>query len=313
MTTPSHYNLIRLASIGFIAILLLGTWLTPATAGASTLIRHQPPNEVDGDERDDYAIRLLRIAMAKTEEDYGPVSIQQIGVRMSQDRAIREMRNGRYLDVFWGMTSPRREDKLLPVRIPMAQGLLGVRALVARDETLPRLQGVQSVHELAAFSFGQGHDWPDTAILRHNGLFVDTSSTYHSLFRMLSAGRFEVFPRGINELQSESMLYERFDVTPSRELVLAYYAPNYFFVHRDNTALAERIDTGLRRAMADGSFAALLSEHPSTRHALDLLTLHQPRVLALDNPKLPGATPVDETGLWYAPVFSELPHPAGEH
>ncbi|SEO48929.1 substrate-binding periplasmic protein [Aquisalimonas asiatica] len=295
------------------AALLLAVAAANADASQSTLIRHQPPDAVDGDERDDYAVRLLELAMARTEHDHGPANLHAIAVHMSQDRAIRAMRDGRYLDVFWGMTSRSREEALLPVRIPMAQGLLGVRALVAREETLPRLGAVDSIDDLAAFSMGQGHDWPDTAILRHNGLQVATSSTYYSLFRMLDAGRFDLFPRGVIELQAEARLYESFNVRPSRDVVLAYYAPNYFFVRRDNEALAERIETGLRRAMADGSFSALLSSHPSTRYALDLLTLYQPRVLALDNPGLPEATPIDEPALWHRPVFDNLYQPPDQH
>ncbi|MFV8834023.1 hypothetical protein [Aquisalimonas sp.] len=313
MIMPSLTLLHRLMSLGIMAILLLAACSVNADTNQSTLVRHQPPDQVDGDERDDYAIRLLNLAMDRTADDYGPASLHAIGVRMSQDRAIREMREGRYLDVFWGMTSRAREEELLPVRIPMARGLLGVRALVAREETRPRLGAVTSVQELSAFSMGQGHDWPDTVILTHNGLRVTTSSTYYSLFRMLRAGRFDLFPRGVNELQAEARLYQAFDVGPSTDVVLAYYAPNYFFVQRDNQALAERIETGLRRAMADGSFSALLSTHPSTRHALDLLTLHQPLVLALDNPGLPEATPVDDATLWYRPVFDNLHQPGDQH
>lgn len=309
MIMPSRTVLRRLLRLGVIAVLLLTPYSIAASSTPPTLVRHQPPVQVDGDERDDYAIHLLNLAMSRTEDDYGPASLHQIGVRMSQDRAIREMRNGRYLDVFWGMTSREREHELLPVRIPMARGLLGVRALVARKETLPRLGSVESADDLAAFSLGQGHDWPDTAILEHNGLRVATSSNYYSLFRMLRAGRFELFPRGVNELQAEARIYDSFEVSPSKDVVLAYYAPNYFFVHRDNETLAERIETGLRRAMEDGSFTALLNDHPSTRYALDLLTLHEPRVLALDNPSLPEATPVDEPALWYRPVFRYLHHP----
>jgi hypothetical protein len=56
---------------------------------------------------------------------------------------------------------------------------------------------VHSLADLKPMRFGQGSDWPDTAVLRDNGLQVVTSQNYASLFRMLDAGRFDLFPREV--------------------------------------------------------------------------------------------------------------------
>ncbi len=56
------------------------------------------------------------------------------------------------------------------------------------------LASARTLDDLRRLRFGQRQDWADTPILRANGLEVKTSQNYESLFRMLDAGRFEVFP-----------------------------------------------------------------------------------------------------------------------
>ena len=56
-----------------------------------------------------------------------------------------------------------------------------------RQSDLPQWRRVRSRAELGQRVGGQGHDWPDTAILRANGLQIGTSSSYEALFRMLTA------------------------------------------------------------------------------------------------------------------------------
>lgn len=276
--------------------------MTAAHAQTGTLIRIQPPTTAD-DQRDDYAIEVLELALEQTREDFGAARLHPIGLRMTQDRAMREMRNHRYIDVLWMMTTPEREQQLTPVRIPMAAGMLGIRVPVLPSAMADALDDVNELADLQQYVAGQGHDWPDTRILRHNGIQVATATGYENLFRMLERGRFDFFPRGIQELPAEERLYRRHDLEPYRDLLLAYYAPNYFFVAPDNDALALRLETGLERAVADGSLRALMRSHPATRDALTHLASGEARILTLENPELPEFTPVDRDELWLDAVL----------
>jgi hypothetical protein len=62
---------------------------------------------------------------------------------------------------------------------------------------------VKTLDDLRQLQAGQGHDWPDTEILRFNGLNVQVSASYESLFTMLRAQRFDYFPRSIIEIWDE--------------------------------------------------------------------------------------------------------------
>ena len=276
-----------------------------------SLVRHQPPTG-SGDLRDDYAIGLLHLALARTEHDFGPADVHEIGIRMSQDRTVREMRVGRYVDVFWATTSHTREAKLEPVRIPLTRGLQGVRVPVVNKDAQHIPDVIDDVEALRNFTIAQGHDWPDAGILEHNGLQVMRVPSYDSLFRMLEADRYDLFLRGIIELQAEAAMYDQHGLVPRSGTVIAYYAPNYFFVAPDNHALAFRIEIGLRRALADGSFHLFMHTHPATRTGIELLLRDQHTLIALHNPHLPYRTPTWDRELWFEPVFDQLPDPEAQ-
>ena len=73
----------------------------------------------------------------------------------------------------------------------------------------------------------------------------------------------------------------------------------YFFVSRKNAALAADIQTGLERALADGSFEALFQRHFGA--ILKRAELDSRRVTELNNPLLPPETPLNDRRLWYRP------------
>ena len=90
-------------------------------------------------------------------------------------------------------------SRWLPVRVPTRRGLLGFRLLLIRRQRQSEFRNIRSLDELRRFSIGQGFAWSDAEILRSQGLRVETGS-YEGLFRMLAAGRFDCYPRGINEV-----------------------------------------------------------------------------------------------------------------
>jgi hypothetical protein len=140
--------------------------------------------------------------------------------------------------------------------------------------------------------------------MRANGFSMVTSSSYENLFGMLIARRFDAFPRGLNEAQRE--LEARRHIYPQlaveRTLALYFPFPVYFWVNRNNVALARRIERGLRLALADGSFRKLFE----TYHATEIAKLRREprRVIQLDNPLLPPGTEPPDTGWWWCEARS---------
>ena len=146
---------------------------------------------------------------------------------------------------------------------------------------------------------GQGADWPDTRILRANGLVVDESAHYSDLFRKLAAQRIDYFPRSVQEIWGELATHHEGDFVVEPHLALHYPTAMYFFVNKDESSLAEDIERGLRKALQDGSFDALFQRHFGA--VLEKSGLAEREVLELHNPLLPPLTPLNEARLWYRP------------
>lgn len=241
-----------------------------------------------------YAPELLALALSRTPRRY---DIEQSPENLAQGRAVVEMlRPDAPIDVLWTVTTPERQAALLPIRIPVERGLFGWRVALVRRTDADRLAAVRTLAELARFQAGQKHDWPDTGILRANGLPVQTSSQYESLFGMLNLGRIDYFPRSVLEIQAELEAHPTLDLAIEPHLVLRYPSAMYFFVSPRRPELAADIALGLEKAQADGSFEKLFQRH--FRDTIESLRLRERRVLALSNPTLPPDVPLRRRDWW---------------
>jgi len=268
--------------------------LTETAAVPRTLV--YPRAEADADRRDDYPVQLLALALEKAGRHD---KLQPHALFMLQARSIRELEQGRGLDVIWTMTSIEREADLLPIRIPIDRGLLGWRLLLVRKDGLARFAQLHSLLELQPLRAGQGSDWPDTTILRAAGLTVDESARYGDLFRKLEAGRIDYFPRGLHEVGGELDAHRGEGLEVEPHLALHYPAAMYFFVNKRDKALAADISRGLEKALHDGSFDALFQHHFGAM--LKRANLNERQVFEPRNPLLPADTPLGEAHLWYRP------------
>ena len=275
------------------SLLLLGLLLAPAMHAQTLTVRHVDPVS-EPDARHRYYIELLDLVLKKTD---GPYRLVGVPTSMPQGRALALLEKGEMLDVVWTMTSTAREAALRPIRIPLFKGLFGTRLLLIRSADAERFRQIREVNVLRALATGQGHDWPDTAILEHNGFRVTSKATYEALFRMLCRGRIDFFPRSVIEIWEEADRYATDGLVVAPGPVLHYPTALYFFVHRDNTILAQRLEEGFRRARADGSFDRLFQAHFGALLARARLDA-RPRFDLL-NPLLPAATPLARAALWY--------------
>lgn len=269
--------------------------------GAAQPLRVVYPAPESGlDRRFDDMVELLRKALTVTEARQGPFHLLPHAEFMSQARQVLELEQGRGLSVQWSATTLDKERRLLPVRFPTRRGLLGYRLLLIRRQRQAEFRQVRSVQDLQRFSIGQGAAWSDTEILRSQGLRVETAG-YEGLFRMLAAGRFDCFPRGINEVFTElaARQAEWSDLVVEDSLVLHYPMPYYFCFNKHATALAARVEQGLRQMLKDGSFERHFWAHHEP--ALRLARLGERRLLRLRNPLLPPDTPLHNKALWFDP------------
>lgn len=276
------------------------TLLLAGRAGA------QPPAEIVRvprhismpDPQLNYVSRVVELALAHAG---GRFDIQPTPLDMAQGRTLVELAAGHSpVDLMWTVTDRQREASgLLPVRIPIDRGLMGWRLLLVRRKELAQWREVRSLADLRPRLAGQGHDWPDTTILRANGLQVGTSSVYEALFRMLAAGRIDYFPRSILEIDAEMAGNRHPELAIAPELMLHYPAAAYLFVSPTRPELAATLKTGLEAAVADGSFQRLHREFYGP--VLKAHPIVPERVLKLSNPLLPAETPLQRRELWLQP------------
>lgn len=276
-------------------MLLLSLLAMTAQAATWTLTYPRPLNE--DDMRAEYPVALLTLALDKTGVTYELLPSDRI---LLQGKALRQLRENREVNVVWSMTDKQREKDLLPIRIPIAKGLIGLRVLVINERQKSAFTGLDSKQDMLKLNAIQGEEWPDTKILQSNGFSVVTIKEYEEGYDALSHNRGDFFPRSVIEVLTELEENGRDpDILLEPDLALYYPSAMYFFVNRGNPILAKLIETGLRKAIDDGSFEALFTSHH--QKTLETLNIPSRRVFRLDNPLLPDKTPVDDDTLWYKP------------
>jgi len=272
---------------------LLLALLLVAQGAAAEVVRFPRP-EFEGDRRFDYAVDLLKLALSKVGPNY---HVELAEFPMNQERQILELESGRSIDVAPMPSSAEREARLQAVYIPINRGVLGWRLGLVRKGDAARMADVYKLDDLKRVRLAQGLYWPDTDILRANGIPVITGPTYEGLFKMIVGSRFDYFPRSVMEIWNEQASNaETLEVEPRIALHYPYYT-SYYMLNRSNTKLAEIIRQGLETALADGSADRLFEQHHG--ESLRRAQLDKRVIIELKNPLVTPGTPVNRPELWY--------------
>lgn len=248
----------------------------------------------------EYRWKLLELALS-----HAPASPADEATRLvpyaddiTQNRGMQLLQTGG-IDVIALGTNVEREAKMLPIKIDILRGIVGFRLFVIRAADQARIARMDEQALRKQLTFGLNSQWADLPIMRDNGFTVETSASYENLFGMLVAKRFDAFPRGLNEASRElgerKQAYPQLAVEQTKALYFPY--PVYFWVNKDNTALAQRIERGLKASLADGSFRKLFE----TYHAAEIAQLAKEKrlVVRLRNPILPPGTVEPDTRWWW--------------
>ncbi|OEG75399.1 hypothetical protein BEL05_07240 [Shewanella colwelliana] len=276
--------------------LLMMCWSTATQAAEPMLVRYNLSIQFV-DPKQSYYIDLLRLAMEKSRSQYGDYQLEPVTMEMPQVRTIKLVEQ-QQLDVVWTMTSKTREQTLSAIYFPLLKGLMGHRIAIVRAEDKQKFADINSVEQLKRLIVGQGTDWPDSDILQQQG-FTLVRGAAKNLIAMLNKARFDYFLRALHEPWDEVVGHPELIVDES--FMVTYPSPIYFFVNRDNTLLAERIEHGLRAALVDGSFDDLFYHHAITADMLQRANLPNRRVFKLDNPLLSDSSKnlLSERSLWF--------------
>ena len=288
------FNLLKKAITVATALCLLA--IVPMADGATWTITYPRPID-DSDARAQYPIALLKLALDKTGVNYELRPSDRI---LLTGKAMRQLRENREVNVVWSMTDSQREKELTPIRIPIAKGLIGFRVFVINKDKKQKFEDVLSLNDMRKLVPIQGEEWPDTKILQANGFNVFTVPEFREAYDMIKQGKGDFFPRSVMEVGAE--LEEegrRTRLYLESSMALYYPTAMYYFVNGNNKTLENLIQTGLNRAIEDGSFDALFES--TYAPILESLDANERKIFTLENPLLPIETPLTNSALWYKP------------
>ena len=269
---------------------VLATMAQPCTCLAQTSVVY-PSSISDQDTRHLDLLELLRSALDKTVTRFGPYTMSPSRLRMNEERSLVELKEGQLVNVVWSSTSREAEREFIPVRIPLRKGLLGLRISLIDGKNQAALDRITTLEALQTVKIGVGIGWMDNGVLQANHLHK-VSGNYDALFAMTAHDRFDLFPRGVSEVFNEFEIRRRSypDLAIEKNLLIYYPWPYYFFVNKNNPALAERLRVGLETMIDDGTFDRIFIKYNG--EALRKADLSHRHIIALDNPDLPELTPL---------------------
>ncbi|WP_317931818.1 transporter substrate-binding domain-containing protein [Halioxenophilus sp. WMMB6] len=249
--------------------------------------------------------KVLSLALRKTEDLFGAAEIVR-SADMGPQQALAKLAAGDELNVVSMATSPEADANFYTLRFPALQGLLGHRICLIRQGDQARFDAVATGYDLIQkkIAICQGESWPDTQVLRRNGLQVITSPSYNELFNLLQAGQCDCFLRGAQELVPEYRSHAD-SLAIEQHLVIHYFQPGVIYVNRQHPELAARLELGLLRAWDDGSYQQLFDE--LLGEDLKLLDLPNRHYIPLNNPYLSGPAQLIQSlePTWSMPTWTE--------
>jgi hypothetical protein len=247
---------------------------------------------------------LLKLVLDHTVEEYGAYQLKP-SIDMTHARVSRAVERG-LIDVFSNAANQRLEQQVLPIRIPINQGLLGIRVCLIRAGEQSRFDEIHSLADWqnSGLIIGQGSDWMDSKILTANHLKVTTSSQYLTLFEMLVKKRFDCFPRSIAEVQAELEQHGDKGIVLEKHLIFMYRLPLFYWVSKSQPQLAQRIETGLKILQKNGEFKKHFQRQFES--FINAIQLEERKVIRLQNPFLSPETQAltQQPALWFE-LFNE--------
>jgi len=265
-------------------ILMTVLFLLGSNTSAETVFTHRVA-ETLGDTRPDYEVAVLKLALEKTEAEYGPFRLEG-APKINVTRSIHSIRTNSFPNYFYSLGYEKIYDnykEMTYIPFPIDMGVLGYRTCFTSEKNLEKLARVTTLEELKAFTHGQGRGWVDGKILSSNGFKVIEVEQYDKLFKMVAAGRFDLFCRGANEIKDEyDIRHTMKGLAYDRSILIYYPMPIFLYTNATNTLAIERVTKGIKMAYKDGSLQALWSRQHQA--SVDFAELGKRKIFRLENP-----------------------------
>ncbi|PCK08073.1 MAG: hypothetical protein COA42_11085 [Alteromonadaceae bacterium] len=311
LTTTLRLSLVsKLFSLALPNLALLLLCLTPPLAAAEqTNVTHIAPS-IEGGRGEDYEIELLKLALDKTQDDYGTFTMK-VAPDANSVRGLRLISQNKipdYVRSYGYKSSINKTQTLDYVRFPISLGILSYRVCFVSEAMKSKVAQAESLEALKVFTHGQGLGWSDVLVMRNNGFKVFSVSYFKGLYKMTALNRVNLFCRGANEIYSEYQQYQSMQGLALEETFALYYPhPRFFFTHKSNIHIIARLTTGLHRAFNDGSLEELWRKY--NQASLDFAKLDQRKIYRLETPEVEGIDFDYELYFYHFSPKSSLPKP----
>ena len=246
-------------------------------------------SESELDSRYQYTYDLLALVIEATHADFGEGSLVVADTRMSRNRIFRSLKGGEGVNVIAEAPQLEWNQELIPIKIPIRKGIQGFRLFIIKKDNIRTLANVSTLAQLMVLKTGSGSQWSTKFAMTKAGFDVVESTQYETLFNMLSKDRFITFGRGVNEVFQELSLFKPLypELVVDEHVLLHIPLATYYYVSPNKPRLAQRIEVGLKRIIANGQFDQLFYQH----HCEFLLNakLYNRLIFKIDNPYISEA------------------------
>ncbi|EWH08413.1 hypothetical protein DS2_17467 [Catenovulum agarivorans DS-2] len=243
----------------------------------------------------EYNKRILQMALANV--DMQGVTLNAVTDKLSREQAFTQMDRGD-IDVMWLNTSQELEDRFIPVRVPMFKGLMSYRVLMIRQGNESRFADVNDFQQFRQLKGGVGRFWTTTKVFKAENINSVLTTKATNLYPMLEGGRFDYIPRGVMEIAPELKKYSNLPLALEKTLLLHLPTAVYPFVSKSNPKLAVKIEEGMLNAIDSGEFDAYFKTTSQYQDTLKIISQYKWKVIPINNPILPKATPLSNKKLW---------------
>jgi ABC-type amino acid transport substrate-binding protein len=233
-----------------------------------------------------YFREVLQLSLEKTRDTYGSYKIIAAPADLTPKRLIAAAEQNLYPNLVFEMAYSgefETTSKIDYVLFPVDFGVMGYRICFVNPAIKETIKQAKTLGDLSEYTVGQGLNWVDSTILRHNGFTVNEFDNLEHIFKMLTAGRVDLFCHGSNQIFDD---YNKFkneiDLFYDKKFVLKYPLPRFFYLNSKNQQLKKRIEDGLKFSYSDGSLKKLWEKHFEKN--MEFANLSQRKVFILENP-----------------------------
>ncbi|WP_114787549.1 hypothetical protein [Vibrio tetraodonis] len=237
------------------------------------------PSQQDGGHK--FYHDLLHTAL--TDAGYN-VTINTPMEHIPQKRAVKMVEAGQ-LSLTWLIGTEQRNQKYIPVRVPLTNGMIGKRILLIPPELQNEFDTINNLKDLQQSKMvaGLGMNWYDIDVWKMNQLPVHVEDgEWRTLYSKISSdGEVNYFPRGMTEIVDEAEQNNHLAI--EQRLMLVYDKDFYFYLSESAAGYQTVIEKALQQAKASGLMGKLIEKH--WQRTYERITPDQRVVINLSLPK----------------------------